>query len=201
VGEKATLYIKPEYGYGASGSPPKIPGNSVLLFDVELLGIDTSTADLSLEEKIREANSKKNTGNEFFKQSKIDQAVADYRSALGFVRDTLQATPEEEKQVTELKVSLHSNLAACLLKLKSGKEAIDECNQVLQLDPSHPKALYRLFQAQVLVGAFDKAIELLNEKKSILGAQVDIPTETIRVQKLKQLELKKEKQMYSKMFQ
>lgn len=38
VGERATLVLSPEYGYGAEGSPPDIPANSVLVFDVEVLG-------------------------------------------------------------------------------------------------------------------------------------------------------------------
>ena len=37
-GEKAVLTCSPKYAYGANGSPPKIPGNSTLQFDVELLG-------------------------------------------------------------------------------------------------------------------------------------------------------------------
>jgi len=36
-GEKATLKIRADYGYGESGSPPKIPGGATLIFDVELL--------------------------------------------------------------------------------------------------------------------------------------------------------------------
>ena len=36
-GEKALLTIQPEYGYGAGGSPPKIPANAILQFEVELL--------------------------------------------------------------------------------------------------------------------------------------------------------------------
>eukprot|EP00808_Paulinella_micropora_P023996 g69994.t1 len=36
-GEKAVLTCKPEYAYGASGSPPKIPPNATLQFEVELL--------------------------------------------------------------------------------------------------------------------------------------------------------------------
>jgi FKBP-type peptidyl-prolyl cis-trans isomerase FkpA len=36
-GEKATLVIPSTLAYGAAGSPPKIPANSVLLFDVTLI--------------------------------------------------------------------------------------------------------------------------------------------------------------------
>ena len=37
LGEKAELTIKADYGYGAMGSPPKIPGGATLVFDVELI--------------------------------------------------------------------------------------------------------------------------------------------------------------------
>lgn len=37
VGGKRTVIIPASLGYGANGSPPKIPGNSGLVFELELL--------------------------------------------------------------------------------------------------------------------------------------------------------------------
>jgi FK506-binding protein 4/5 len=49
-GERATLTCAPEYAYGDQGSPPKIPANATLNFDVELLSW-TEWKDVSADNK------------------------------------------------------------------------------------------------------------------------------------------------------
>ncbi|KAF7634932.1 Peptidylprolyl isomerase [Meloidogyne graminicola] len=39
VGQRAKLTISPDLGYGEKGIPGTIPGNSTLIFDVELLAV------------------------------------------------------------------------------------------------------------------------------------------------------------------
>jgi len=50
--------------------------------------------------------------------------------------------PEEKLRISEMKVALLNNLAACYLKLKDFKSAIEACGEVLFLDPLQTKAWY-----------------------------------------------------------
>lgn len=39
AGEKRTLFVKPELGYGCKGSPPNIGANELLIFNIEIVAI------------------------------------------------------------------------------------------------------------------------------------------------------------------
>jgi len=59
VGEVSTFYIRGDYGYGSAGSPPKIPGDATLVFEIELFafhGEDISKdKDLGVVKRIKVA--------------------------------------------------------------------------------------------------------------------------------------------------
>ncbi|CAL5341473.1 unnamed protein product [Camellia sinensis] len=67
-----------------------------------------------------------------------------YEEALGFYTEALGLAKTKSQ-----KIALHSNRAACFLKLHDFKQAADECTSVLVLDHDHTGAL--MLRAQTLV--------------------------------------------------
>lgn len=48
VGERTRLISKAEYAYGSSGSPPDIPPDATLVFDMEVIGVRTSRSSATI---------------------------------------------------------------------------------------------------------------------------------------------------------
>ncbi|CAM0149622.1 unnamed protein product [Urochloa decumbens] len=107
VGEVAKITCKPEYAYGTAGSPPEIPPNATLIFEVELVACrprkGSSVGSVS-DEKARLDNRYINFGRELKKQ-----------------RELAAATKEEEKKKREEAKAAAAARVQAKLDAKKGK--------------------------------------------------------------------------------
>jgi tetratricopeptide (TPR) repeat protein len=63
----------------------------------------------------------------------------------------------------QLRTSCQSNLASCYLQLQRWQECVDQCGEVLAVEASNRKALYRRGQAQCALGRYDAAVDDLRQ--------------------------------------
>jgi peptidylprolyl isomerase len=211
VGEKATLTIRSDYGYGDRGSPPKIPGGATLDFAVELLGFEEKQKEkweMSHEEKIGKANEKKAEGTELFLAKRFEEAGLVYEEAASWAFDDSkdgegegegEKIPDDDK---ELYTSCFSNAAMCCVKTSNWSQAIVASSTVLAVEgyENNIKALYRRGLAKIHLGSLKEA------KTDLMAAyKVDTKNKDVRraLAKLKEAHAeakKKEKNTFGGMF-
>ena len=100
---------------------------------------------------------------------------------------------------------MYLNIAACNIKSKDFETAVAACNEALKLDPYNVKALYRRARAVAL--PINSGVESFRESLVDLKRIVEIAPEwqpavkeMKRLQQLIDLNRKREKDTYSKMF-
>lgn len=86
----------------------------------------------------------KNRGNEFFKDGKWTEAIAEYTEALN--RD-----PSNYR--------VYSNRAACYTKLMDWSKGLEDCEKCLAIDPKFVKAYIRKGKIQHFLKQYHKALE------------------------------------------
>lgn len=209
VGEKATLEIRSDYGYGDTGSPPKIPGGATLKFEVELLGFaekEKERWEMSPEEKQEKAKKRKADGTALFLEKRFREASSAYEDAASWAFDDDsegegggEEIPEDDK---ELYTSCYSNAAMCYVKTGSWTDAIKAASKVLAVEgyENNLKALYRRGLAKLNLGSLKEA------KADLMAAyKVDNKNKDVRkaLAKLKEKHAeakKKEKNAFGGMF-
>lgn len=157
LGEKAELTIKSEYGYGAMGSPPQIPGGATLIFDVELMGVADRRPTrwmMSDPELIRTATHLKDLGNIKFKERSFKLAQGQYEDALSHAETVKNHTPELDK----LKIAILQNMSVCTNNTEDYRDSIKNCTKAIEIDSNATKAIYLRSVAYMRLGDLDDAM-------------------------------------------
>ncbi|RHY35416.1 hypothetical protein DYB32_000112 [Aphanomyces invadans] len=129
--------------------------------EAEVLSHKPRLGELSVGEKVAEADLLKQQGNLYFKAGMFKKAVQQYLKIFLYVnglsvagdgmssyaRGNSKATEDEGVAITQLKIAAYSNMAMCQLKLDNPDKAIELADKVLALEPGHTKARLRKAQA------------------------------------------------------
>ena len=104
------------------------------------------------------------------------------------------------EELNKLKLTSFTNLCVCKFKKKEYQSIIAITEQIIDMAPNHPKALFFRGKSQYLVEEFDNAVETLSKLCDLEPDNEDFKKELDTAKKLKAQELKNQKKLYSKMF-
>merc|ERR1712079_199241 len=113
----------------------------------------------ALEEKWKTMLPHKDEGKKLFQQGKYEEALKSYEKGI---------------EIHPTHKTLHSNRALCLVKLNDAKLALEACQNLLKLDPSHPKGHYHRACAYIILSEeiTEKTSVHLDKKKSHISRAI-----------------------------
>ena len=112
----------------------------------------TPCQDMSLDQKLKSAERRKLYGNLHYRNGDYALAIAKYEHA-----EALICLETEGERVQDLRFSMALNRAACLIKQGEYKDALQECNDALEIRPGCAKAYHRRGLAKAGLGREDEA--------------------------------------------
>ena len=74
---------------------------------------------------------------------------------------------EEENESQALKMSCHLNQSLCFLKMKRFDDSLQESNEVLRIDKTNVKGLYRKATVLETLGKREEALKVVSEFQNI----------------------------------
>ncbi|CAE8678082.1 unnamed protein product, partial [Polarella glacialis] len=128
----------------------------------------------STSEKIKAADRFRQEGNEAYRKNNYGLASVHYRKALLQFDYTFADTPEEEKQVEDVKLPCLLNLAACKCQQEEWDEVLTQCRLALEVNPRSVKAFYRSGLAHLARDNFELAKDTLTSALEIEGKNPEV---------------------------
>jgi FK506-binding protein 4/5 len=143
---------------------------------------------------------KKEQGNTLFKENNLEGAISQWNQAIQYFDSVFDLNPEQKKEVDNIKLSCYTNLAISYLKLKNYEKAKDCSSEALIIDEKNVKALFRRAQSFFYLKNIEAAEKDLKKALTIDPQNVEMKKFLKDIQEKKEEQLKKEKNIYSKMF-
>jgi len=161
---------------------------------------DHDNRKLKKVDRMRLVVKNKEEGNELFRGKNTRPAAARYHKALTHCAKFFDLTKEDEKEVNQLKLSLHLNLAQCYINMENWEQAMRNCDDALKLDEYSVKALFRRSAVWEQKKEWEKAMQDLKNAEKIATDDKMIGKAIDRVKKMILKEKEKEKKTWGGAF-
>ncbi|CAG0893865.1 unnamed protein product [Darwinula stevensoni] len=211
--EKSRVTLSSKFAFGEKGhSEYNIPPNAgPIEYEVTLKSFEKAKErwQLNDDEKVQESKLFKEKGTKYFKEGKLDLALAQYKKVTEYLEfsfsevgeDASEEQKAKKKECEQISLAGHLNLALCYLKKEEFLLARDECDKALKLDAKNEKALFRKGQAYYGMKEHDAAkkefqavLEMDKENKAA-AHQIMLCNQAIKMQK------ERDKKLYANMFE
>lgn len=161
---------------------------------------DKDFRKLKKGDRMRLVTKNKEEGNELWKGGNVRPAAARYHKALTHCAKFFDLSPDDEKEVGQVKLSLYLNLAQCYLKLENWEQAIRNCDDAIAIDASNAKGLFRRGSAHEARKDWEKAMADFKRAESLAPEDKLVAKAIDRIKKQMQKEKDKEKKMWGGVF-
>ncbi|XP_028982051.1 peptidyl-prolyl cis-trans isomerase D isoform X3 [Diachasma alloeum] len=166
--------------------------------------IDTDEEKLDHKHVMKAIEHIKVSGNHYFTKKNYSKAGLRYKKSLRYY-DWLTKARSVPKDLAEplqnLWISILLNSAAVELKLNRYREALKLCSDVLEVDKTNSKALFRRSQSYMGLNEYDLGLNDLKLANTSTPNNPDILQELDRVKKIIKSYLAVEKTTFKRMFQ
>jgi tetratricopeptide (TPR) repeat protein len=142
----------------------------------------------------------KNEATELFKDGNYKFAAARYTKALTHCAKFVDLSPDDAKEVNDLKVTLNLNLALAYTKLENLDQALRVTNEALGLTDDSAKAFYRRAAIYFEKKRWDDAKKDVGKAKKLAEGDKAILKLEQRIDMQLKKQKEKEKKMAAKMF-
>lgn len=211
--EKSQFIFEPDYYCGKYGCPPRVPPDTPVLFEIEVISfIEANAYDtyevtpeeqrkkLNLAQILQICNCLRELGNDNYGRKLYKEASKKYRKSIYLLENTNVKDDEEEIRWKSVMLKLNLNMSAVCLKQSKPKNCIFYCKASLDFDPQNVKSLYRYGQSLRILQDFERSKKFLIRAYNLSPSNKDIANEIEKLNEMVGKYNMLEKDIYKKMF-
>ncbi|KAJ8978963.1 hypothetical protein NQ317_009360 [Molorchus minor] len=199
LNEKSQFLFKPEYAYGKLGCLNRVPPDSEVLFEIELMEIINSAAATSFQNL--PPDQQKQFAFPYVLKEKdlysknVTAAIREYNTAVGKLEMAHMEDYDDQEKQQELLLLLYTNLLVCYTKIEEPRRACVNFNKINEIVRGtdiqiSAKCFYNNAKCLRMLGDFalakkrlDKAYKLEPKNPEILAEMVALEEEQKKYKK------------------